>query len=86
MESGTHQTMSTDETWSTRASTSNTHSIQRHRKHQKYNLVMHQMMPHPREEGSEAINQLALTFGTLLSSQRSNAHPTKGLSTLLGAT
>ena len=45
---------------------------------------MHQMMPHPREEEMKAINQLALTFGTLLSSQRSNAHPQKPLDLLGG--
>jgi hypothetical protein len=60
-----------NETWHTRAS-------------KTIYLVMHQMMPHPREEEMEAINQLALTFGTLLSSQRSNAHPQKPLDLLGG--
>ena len=47
-------------------------------------LVMHQMTSCPREVGSRTINQLALTFGTLLSSQRTDAHPWKSLDRLRG--
>jgi len=48
------------------------------------NLVMHQMKPCPREVGDRTINQLALTFGTLLSSQSTDAHPWKSLDRLRG--
>ena len=47
-------------------------------------LVMHQMTSCPREVGSRTINQLALTFGTLLSSQSTGAHPWKSLDRLRG--
>src|SRR6476659_9899687 len=48
------------------------------------NLVMHQMTSCPREVGSRTINQLALTFGTLLSSQSTGAHPWRSLDRLRG--
>ena len=66
MESAT-PTKGTDETWSTRAS--------KHSQSCQNNLVMHQMMSCHREVGAQTINQLALTFGTLLSSQSTDAHP-----------
>ena len=47
-------------------------------------LVMHQMMSVPREVGARTINQLALTFGTLLSSQSTGAHPWRSLDRLWG--
>ena len=50
----------------------------------KYDLVMHQMMSCPREVGGRTINQLALTFGTLLSSQSTGAHRWKSLDRLRG--
>ena len=63
----TNPKRSADRTWSTRASTS-------------IMLVMYQRKPNPHPKmRAEQINQLALTFGTLLSSQRSNAHPQKPL-------
>jgi hypothetical protein len=45
---------------------------------------MHQMMPCPREVGDRTLNQLALTFGTLLSSQSTDAHPPQSLDRLGG--
>ena len=47
-------------------------------------LVMHQMMSVPREVGARTINQLALTFGTLLSSQSTDAHRPRPLDRLRG--
>ena len=47
-------------------------------------LVMHQMTPCPREVGDRTINQLALTFGTLLSSQSTDAHRRRSLDRLRG--
>src|SRR3954468_7607334 len=41
----------------------------------KMNLVMHQTKPCPHEKGTEPSIRLALTFGTLLSSQRTDTHP-----------
>ena len=41
-------------------------------------------MPCPREVGDRTTKQLALTFGTLLSSQRTDAHPWKSLDRLRG--
>ena len=42
------------------------------------------MMSCPREVGDRIVNQLALTFGTLLSSQSTGAHPWKSLDRLRG--